>query len=386
MYTYQFDKVIDRMGTNSLKFDFAPERGKPEGLLSMWVADMDFPAPPEVLDDLQHAIRHGIFGYSDAKDDYYGAVSAWFTSRYNYTFSKQDIIKAPGVVYALAQIIRALTKEGDAVLIQTPVYYPFYSLIQENGRLIAPNPLTYKDGKYSIDFEDFEKKVIEQNVKMFLFCSPHNPVGRVWTREELEKLNAICIKHNVIIVSDEIHCDFVWSGYKFSSFGEINDNAIIATAPSKTFNLAGLQASNIIVKNAELREMLKGEIRRSGYSQLNQLGLIACQSAYSKGGPWLSALKAYLEENIKLCREFLGLHLPKVKLIEAEATYLLLLDFSEYRLEQEELDRRITEGAKLWFNSGTSFGDEGKGFQRMNIACPRSVIREALERLKREFT
>jgi len=382
---YDFDTVIHRRGTSSIKYDFAAERGMPEGIIPMWVADMDFTAPPEVLEDIQKAAAHGIFGYSDAMDSYYNAVSAWFSSRYNFSFGKKDIIKAPGIVYALAQIIRAFTVEGDAVLIQTPVYHPFYSLVRDNGRKIAANPLIYKDGKYSIDFEDFEAKIINHSVKMFLLCSPHNPISRVWTREELETLNAICAKHNVIIISDEIHCDFVWSGYEHTSFGSINENAVITTAPSKTFNLAGLQASNIIVKNTELREKLTAEFHRSGYSQLNTLGLAACQSAYAKGSPWLDALKTYIEGNIILCKEFLTRHLPKISLIEPEATYLLWLDFSAYHLEQKELDRRITEGAKLWLSTGTTFGDEGKGFQRLNIACPRSVLSEALERLKREF-
>ena len=386
---YDFDSIINRRGTNSIKYDFAAERGKPEGLLPMWVADMDFAAPPEVLEDLQKAVSHGIFGYSDAAENYYNAVSAWFASRYDLNFNKEDIIKAPGIVYALAQIIRAFTKEGEAVLIQTPVYYPFFSLIRENGRRIITNPLIYsdsnKEGKYNINFEDFEKKIKDNNVKMFILCSHHNPISRVWTAEELEELNAICIKHNVIIISDEIHCDFVWSGFKHVSFGSINEDAVITLSPSKTFNLAGLQVSNIIVKNAEFREKLITEFNRSGYSQLNTLGIIACQSAYTKGSPWLDALKIYIENNIKLCRGFLEQHLPKIKLSEPEATYLLWLDFSAYNLEQEELDRRITEGAKLWLNSGTTFGKDGKSFQRMNIACPKTVLTEALERLRKEF-
>jgi cystathionine beta-lyase len=215
-------------------------------------------------------------------------------------------------------------------------------------------------------------------------CSPHNPVGRVWTREELERINKICVKHGVIIVSDEIHCDFTWSGHTHTCFGLLNENAIIATAPSKTFNLAGLQVSNIFIKNEELRNKLKTEITRSGYSQLNTLGIVACQSAYTKGDRWLKELKAYLEDNIRTVREFLSTRLPKIKLVEPQAMYLLWLDFSQYELTQAELDYRI-EKARLWLNSGTMFGAEGKGFQRINIACPKSVLMDALERLEKEF-
>lgn len=270
-------------------------------------------------------------------------------------------------------------------MIQTPVYYPFYDIVRDNGRTLVSNPLVYNKGKYNIDFEDFEQKITSYGVKLFLLCNPHNPVGRVWTREELERMNRICIKHGVTVISDEIHCDFIWGEHRHTCFGLLNENAVIATAPSKTFNLAGLQVSNIFVKNEVLRNKLKAEISRSGYSQLNTLGIVACQSAYEKGSEWLEALKAYLAENIRLVQEFLSMRLPKVKLIEPQAMYLLWMDFSEYGHTQTELDRRITEGTKLWLNSGTMFGEEGKGFQRINIACPKSIVIDALERLEKEF-
>ncbi|MCL2003982.1 MAG: pyridoxal phosphate-dependent aminotransferase [Oscillospiraceae bacterium] len=382
---YNFDNDINRHGTNSLKFDFAAERGKPNDVLPMWVADMDFPAPPEVLADIQKAVAHGIFGYTEPKDDYYSAVSDWFGSRFGYQATRREIVKAPGVVFALAQTVRAFTAPGEPVMIQTPVYYPLYHVIQDNGRTLVTNPLRYSEGKYSIDFEDFERKIIVCGVKLFILCSPHNPVGRVWTRDELDELNRVCVKHGVTVVSDEIHCDFVWDGHTHTCFGLLNENAVVATAPSKTFNLAGLQASNIFIKNAELRGKLKAEIKRSGYDGLNTLGLAACQSAYSKGRPWLNELKAYLTANIRLVREFLAERLPKVRLVEPEGTYLLWLDFSEYGFTQDELDRRVTEGAKLWLNSGTIFGAEGEGFQRINIACPRAVLADALDRLEKAF-
>ncbi|MCL2029635.1 MAG: pyridoxal phosphate-dependent aminotransferase [Deltaproteobacteria bacterium] len=382
---YDFDAIIDRRGTNSLKYDFAREKRKPEDLLPMWVADMDFAAPPEVLADIHRAVSHGIFGYTEPKDDYYQAVSDWFGSRFGYNASRREIVKTPGTVFALALAVRAFTGPGEAVLIQTPVYYPFFEIIRNNGRALAANALLYDNGAYSIDFEDFESKIINHGIKLFILCSPHNPVGRVWSRNELQRLSRICVKHDVTVVSDEIHCDFVWPGHTHTCFGTLNENAVIITAPSKTFNLAGLQVAHLFVRNSGLRGRLKAEIRRSGYSQMNTLGLAAAQSAYAKGGPWLGELKEYLLGNIGLVREFLTARLPKIKLIDLEGTYLAWLDFSEYGLSQDELDRRITEGAGLWLDSGTMFGPDGEGFQRVNIACPRKVLIDALVRLEKEF-
>ena len=382
---YDFDTVIDRKNTDSLKYDFARERGLPEGLIPMWVADMDFSAPPEVLADIQKTAAHGIFGYTEPKDDYFDTVAGWFSSRYGYTALKKEIVPTPGVVFALAQMVRAFTEPGETVLIQTPVYYPFYSIVRGNGRALAVNPLKYEDGKYTIDFEDFEYKLTKENVKLFILCSPHNPVGRVWSKWELERMNAICRERGTIFVSDEIHCDFVWQGNTHTCLGVINEDAIIATAPSKTFNLAGLQASNIFIKNAALRNKFIKTMRGSGYGQLNTIGLAACKSAYLRGGEWLLQLKAYLAENIRLTREFLGERLPKIKLAEPEGTYLLWLDFSAYRLPQAELDRRVIETAGLWLDSGTMFGPEGEGFQRINIACPRATLTQALSKLEKAF-
>jgi cystathionine beta-lyase len=382
---YNFDTVIDRSNTNSLKYDFAAERGKGDipDLLPLWVADMDFQTP--VIADLQRVVAHGIFGYSDVKSDYADTVIAWFKERFGYSFKPTDIVKCPGVVYALATAVKAYSEVGDTVLIQTPVYYPFYSVITDNDRKLAVNPLVYTDGKYTIDFADFERKIVENNIKLFLLCSPHNPVGRVWTRTELEHINAICKAHNVTVVSDEIHCDFVWGDNKHTNYGLLDDGAVICTAPSKSFNLAGLQVSNSIIKNPILRGKFKTEIYKTGYSQLNTLGLYACQSAYGKHGDWLDELKRYLSGNIDLIRAFVSEHLPKVKLVEPEGTYLLWLDFTAYGLPQKELDDRILHGARLWLDGGTMFGDEGTGFTRVNIAAPRSIIQTALERLQGEF-
>jgi cystathionine beta-lyase len=382
---YDFDVMVDRKNTNSLKYDFARERGVPEDALPMWVADMDFPAPPQVLDDIHKAVSHGIFGYTEVKDDYYDAVLRWFSSRYDVEADKRSIVKSPGVVYALAQSVRAFTNAGDAVIFQTPVYYPFYSVTRDNGRKVVENPLIYADGKYTLDFEDFEAKIEKHAVKLFILCNPHNPIGRVWTRAELERLNAICAAHGVTVVSDEIHCDFVYPGHVHTSFARLSDDAVIATAPSKTFNLAGLHASNIFIKNEALREKFADQLNQSGYSQSSALGLVACQSAYAHGGEWLEQLRAYLCESIRLTGAFLSERLPKVKLVKPEGTYLLWLDFSAYGLSPKELDRRIAYGAKLWLDGGTMFGTAGAGFQRVNIACPRATLSEALNRLYREF-
>jgi len=378
---YNFDKIINRRNTNSLKYDFAIERGKPADILPLWVADMDFPVPHEVLQDLQIAASHGIFGYTETKSDYDDAVINWFKKRFNYTVKPEEIVKTPGVVFALAQMIRGFTQPEDGIIIQTPVYYPFYDIIEDNNRKLVTNPLVLNNGKYSINFADFEQKIVENNVKMFIFCSPHNPVGRVWTKAELKKLSDICERHNVLVISDEIHCDFVFDGNAHTVFGEINENAIIATAPSKTFNLAGLQVSNIFIRNAELRRKLKLEIHKSGYSQLNTLGLTACKSAYQHGEEWVDQLNEYLFGNVTLVREFLAERLPKIKLIEPEGTYLLWLDFRELGQTQAELDDIITNKAKLWLSFGTVFGKDGEGFWRINIACPREILKTALERL-----
>ena len=383
---YDFDAVIDRRGTDSLKYDFAREEGKRPGLLPMWVADMDFAAPPEVLADLRKSVDHGVFGYTEPKgDSYYDAVAGWFGGRFGYHVGRDEIVKAPGLVFAISQAVRAFTEPGDAVLIQTPAYYPFYDIVRGNGRELAVNPLPYAGGKYGIDFGDFERKIAGRGVKLFILCSPHNPVGRVWTRDELGRMRDICAGRGVAVVSDEIHCDFAWPGHAHTCYGLLDENAVVATGPSKTFNLAGLQISNILVKNPDLRAKLVAEFARSGCHQMNTMGLAACRSAYAKGAPWLGELRAYILGNIRLLREFLEAELPNVRLVEPEGTYLAWLDFSAYGLSQGELDRRVEEGAGLWLDSGTLFGPEGAGFQRVNLACPRATLAEALGRLKKEF-
>ena len=387
---YNFNEIIDRKGTNCLKYDFALERGKPEGVLPLWIADMDFKAPPLVLERLSEIVNHGIFGYSDSKEKYFSVLKDWLERRFGWEVQEEWLVKTPGIVFAIACAIHAFTKEGDAVLIQQPVYYPFSETILDNERKLVNSPLKRNGDRYEIDFEDFEEKIVQEQVKLFIFCSPHNPVGRVWKKEELKKVGEICLKHGVIVVSDEIHSDFVYSGHKHTVFAslskEISDITITCTAPSKTFNIAGLQISNIFIENPVLREKIKKAIARTGYSQVNQIGLAACQAAYEGGEEWLEELKVYLAENIEYTREFLKEHLPKITLIEPEGTYLLWLDFKAYGLTEEEREELIVNEAGLWLDSGSMFGPDGEGYERINIACPRKTLEKALDQLKEVFS
>ena len=382
---YNFNLVVNRKNTNSLKYDFAAESGKADDILPLWVADMDFPTVPEVTEALVKASRHGIFGYTDVKDDYFEVLRNWFSSHYHWEIERKWLVKTPGVVFAIAMAIRAFTKENEAVLIQRPVYYPFSEAIKSNDRKLINNPLVYEKGKYHIDYHDFEEKIIKNNVKLFILCNPHNPVGRVFTKNELIRLGDICIKHNVLIVSDEIHADFIYSGFEHLNFANLKpeflDNTITCTAPSKTFNLAGLQVSNVLIGNPKLKSAFNTEILKSGYSQLNTMGLVACQTAYKYGENWLIELKEYLHENLIYVKDFLEKHIPEVKLIEPEGTYLVWLDFNQLGLSEEELEELITNKAKLWLDAGTMFGPEGLGFQRINIACPRETLSFALTSL-----
>lgn len=382
-----FNIVVNRKNTNCLKYDFAVRRGRPENVLPLWVADMDFKVAPEITQAIEKRVAHGIFGYSEVKEEYFEAVAAWMEQKHGWRVEEDWLVKTPGVVFALAMAVQAFTEPGDAVIIQQPVYYPFSEVIADNGRRIVDNTLELKeDGKYHINFEDFEQKVKENHVKLFLLCSPHNPVGRVWTKEELKKIAAICRKYDVIVVSDEIHEDFVFNG-KHQVFADLSEDAknrtITCTAPSKTFNLAGLQVSNIWIANPKLREKFKKQIAAAGYSQLNTLGLTACEAAYRYGGEWHAELLGYLKSNLNFLREFLQTRLPEVKLIEPEGTYLVWLDFGSLGLTEEQREELLTKKAGIWLDSGAIFGAAGEGFERINIACPRSILKDALERIER---
>ena len=383
---YDFDKITDRRNTNSIKFDFASERGKPDGILPLWVADMDFPAPPCVTEALVEKSRHGIFGYSESKGDYFEVLHNWFFNRFDWDIRPEWLVKTPGVVFAVTTAIRALTEKGDAVLIQQPVYYPFSESVRVNGRKLVVNQLVSSGEKYLIDFEDFEQKIIRNGVKLFVLCSPHNPVGRVWTEDELVRLGEICRKHDVIVVSDEIHADFTYPGHRHLVFAGIRPSfseiAVTCTAPTKTFNLASLQISNIFIENAEIRRKFRREIWKCGYSQPGIMGIIACQAAYAGGGEWLEDLKQYLAGNLDFLRGFLLEKLPQIRLVEPEGTYLAWLDCRALGLDDKKLEDFVENRAGLWLDPGTLFGAGGEGFQRINIACPRPFLKQALTRLK----
>ena len=389
MDAYNFDEVIDRKGTNCLKYDFAGDRGYPEGVLPFWVADMDFRTAPPVIEELARRVQHGIFGYTDPGADYRAAVWNWMKTQHDWTPAVGSLTITPGVVFALGMAVQSFTAPGDAVLIQQPVYYPFSSIILGNDRQLVNSPLVLKDGHYEIDFVDFEQKITSKNVKLFLLCNPHNPAGRVYTRDELQKMATICLQHGVTIVADEIHNDFIRKGYEhtvLASLGnDIAQHVVTCTAPSKTFNLAGLQISNIFIENESMRQKFRATIDHAGYSQPNALGMFAAQAAYEKGLPWLEALRDYLEQNYQKTKAFLEKELPKVQLIEPEGTYLLWLDFRAYGLSAKELDDIIVHEANLWLDSGHIFGKDGEGFERLNIACPWATLEQGLKQLARTF-
>lgn len=382
-----FDNLIDRKNTASLKFDFAVKRGKPADILPLWVADMDFKTSSYILDAIKERVEHGIFGYTESTDSYFEAVRDWLYNKHGMEIEEEWLVKTPGIVFALAMAVKAYTSEGDSVLIQQPVYYPFSEVITDNKRILVSSDLVLgEDGKYTIDFEDYEKKIVENDVKLIFLCSPHNPVGRVWTKAELEKLADIALKHKVIIVSDEIHEDFTFEGYKHTPLANVNPQLaellITCTSPGKTFNLAGLQISNIIIPNKELREAFIKQTDAAGYSQLNTLGLVACEAAYRNGDEWYQGLKKYLQDNLDFVRDYLKQELPEIKLIEPEGTYLIWLDLRGLGLSPAKQEDLIVNKAKLWLDSGSIFGKSGNGFERINIATQRSVIKEALDRIK----
>ncbi|MDE7016571.1 MAG: pyridoxal phosphate-dependent aminotransferase [Lachnospiraceae bacterium] len=383
---YDFDEVVDRRQSGCVKYDFAAEKGMPEDVLPLWVADMDFKAAPCIVERLQKDVTFGIFGYTDSKEDYFHALANWYDAYFDWKVEKEWLVKTPGVVFALATAILALTKEGDSILVQQPVYYPFSAVIKDNNRKLVDNGLILADGHYEMDFEDFEEKIVQENVKLFLLCSPHNPVGRVWTKEELWRIGDICLRHGVKIVSDEIHSDFVYPGHKHYMLPTVDerlkDISIVCTAPSKTFNLAGLQASNIWIPNEEMRNAFVQKMAAIGYCHVNMIGQHACQAAYEGGREWLEQLKEYLKGNLDFARDYLERHIPQIRLIEPEGTYLIWLDCRALGLSEEALENMIVHQAKLWLDRGAIFGKAGEGFERINIACPRSVLEDALKRLE----
>lgn len=384
-----FNKVIDRTNTECLKFDFAVRRGRPADVLPFWVADMDFQTSSYILDALQKEVQHGIFGYSETKEEYFASVQSWMKRRHNYDVAEEWLIKTPGIVYALAQCVCAYTEPGDAVLIQQPVYYPFSEVVVDNNRKLISNDLVLgEDGQYQIDFADFEQKIVENHIKLFLLCSPHNPGGRVWTKEELTRMGDICVSHHVVVAADEIHEDFDFQR-KHTVFATIKpefaDISVTCTSPSKTFNLAGLQTSNNFIPNPELREKFGHQVAASGYSQLNVMGLVATRAAYDHGEEWLDAVKRYIWENIEYTVNEIN-EIPGLSVVKPDGTYLLWIDCRGLGLNTQELDEFILKDAKLWLDSGAIFGACGEGFQRINVACPRATLDRGLSQLREAVT
>lgn len=381
-----FDTIIERKNTNSLKYDFAAEYGMPEDVMPLWVADMDFRVSSYIQEAIRQKVEHGIFGYSDAKDEYFKAVAGWMERHHNWKVEKEWLIRTPGIVFALATAIKAFTREGDGVLICQPVYYPFREVVLDNNRKLVNSALVQdENGRYRVDFDDFEEKILRENVKLFILCSPHNPVGRVWSREELIRIGEICKKHNVLVVSDEIHGDFVYEGKHQVFLGlceEYKEFSIVCTSPSKTFNIAGLQMSNIFIPNEDLRKKFAHQIRAAGYSELNTVGLAACEAAYGHGEEWYEGMLSYVESNIDYVMEFLKENLPQITMGKPEGTYLVWLDFRGLSLDSDKLNELIVQKAGLWLDEGEMFGEEGKGFARVNVACPRKILTQALNKLK----
>ena len=383
---YDFDTPIDRTHTWSIKHDFKKENGKADDILPLWVADMDFRSPDSVVEALKKAVDHGIFGYSRADESYFDAVAAWYQKRHHLTLQPEWMTCTPGIVFALSIAVRAFTQEGDAVLIQPPVYHPFSRAILRNKRTLVENPLVLKDGHYEMDLEDLEQKVLDEHVKLMILCNPHNPVGRVWTREELTALADICLRHHVYVISDEIHGDFVWQGHEQTPYASISEEAclhsMMCTAPSKTFNLAGMATSNLFIPDPEMRRKFRSELLDVGQENMNRLGLFACRAAYEGGGEWLDQLIGYLAGNLALVRDFCKNRVPQIQLVEPEGTYLAWLNCRELGMTDDELMAFFSDEAKVWLDPGTHSGEQGSGFMRFNLGSSRSVIAQALDQIE----
>lgn len=377
---YDFDEQISRRGTDSYKWDSAES----EHVLPMWVADMDFPTAPAIVDALKKRIEHGIFGYTRVSESYYKVVTDWFSRRHNWTVNREWIIYTSGVVPAVSAIIKALTVPGDKVLVQTPVYNCFFSSIRNNGCEMVSSPLCYADNTYTIDYEDLECKAADPKVKIMLLCNPHNPAGRVWKREELVRIGAICIRHGVTVVSDEIHCELVFPGHRYTPFASISEDflrhSVTCLSPSKAFNIAGLQIANIVCADANRRSKIDRAINDNEVCDVNPFGVIATQAAYNEGEKWLDQLIEYLHANYLYMREFCREHLPEFPVTVLEGTYLVWMDCRKLGLPSEELERQLMEQGDLWLNAGIMYGMEGEGFMRWNIACPRTTLIDGLTR------
>jgi cystathionine beta-lyase len=395
---YDFDQVISRQDTDCAKYGRICPGDDPlvwvttdecfsdDPLLPMWVADMDFAAPQPVIDALVGRARHGLFGYTMVSDDFHQAVVGWMQRRHGWAVDPDWICTAPGVVPALFMIVRAFTAPGEGVLIQPPVYYPFYNAIERTGRRIVRNPLIFENGRYTMDFADLEQKVSAADVKLAILCSPHNPVGRVWDRDELARFGDICLEHDVLVASDEIHSDLMLNQTVFTPYGMLSpdlvENVIICHAPSKTFNLAGLKTSNLIIPNQQIRQRYQDALQDNAMLGVNAFGIVALKAAYNHGEEWLEQCLDYLNGNLAFLEAYVAEHIPQLSVIRPQGTYLVWLDCRSLGLDKHALKRLFLEQARVYLDDGYLFGDEGDGFQRMNIACPRSILATALDRIR----
>lgn len=384
----QFDQTINRKKTQSVKWDTIEETYHQEGLLPMWVADMDFKAPEAVRSAFQVYLDQGVFGYSIVPDSLYEAIISWQKKRHNFSVKKEDILLNSGVVPSMALSVQAYTNPGDAVLIHDPVYPPFAEVVRENDRKLIRSQLSPED-KFVMNFAEMERLIQEEDVKLFILCNPHNPGGRVWSKEELQQIGNICKKHDVIVVSDEIHQDIVYKPETFTTFQNaepsFKDFSIVLTAATKTFNLAGIKNSMVFIKNAELKQAFEKVQKQNQQNGINTFGIIGTQAAYEEGAEWLDSLLDYLKENIDFTYNFFQKELPNVKLSKPEATYLMWLDFSAYPLTDKQLEEKIVNEAKVVLNPGISYGSQGSQHMRINIACPRTTLKEGLERIASAF-
>jgi len=389
---YDFDTLVSRENTNSVKWDCIPagDDSVKDKLLPLWIADMDFVCAAPIVEAMRRRVDRRIFGYSmPYTDEYLEAVTGWFRRRAGWDIDRESVVVAPGIVPALGILLRSLTNEGDGIIIQTPVYYPFGQKIANNGRRVVTSSLINSDGFYAMDFDDLEEKAKDPKSTMMILCNPHNPVGRVWTPEELSAVAEICLKHDVLLVSDDIHCDLVRETSRYTPVGTLNDDEriITCTAASKTFNLAGLQTSNIIMKDKRQRELWRREAQdRCGLYGCNPMGIVAPQAAYSEGGPWLDQVNAYISANLEFVGEFVAEHLPKARYWFPEGTYFAWLDLREYGHTAEQLEELMIYRAHVALDEGYIFGEEGQGFERINVACPRSILRDCLERMERALS
>lgn len=374
---YDFDKTIDRRATNSYKWDRAPE-----GVLPMWVADMDFRTAPAIIDALQKRVAHGIFGYTRVPDAYYDAVTSWFSRRHGWDIDREWIIYTSGVVPAVSAVIKALTVPGDKVIVQTPVYNCFFSSIRNNGCEIVSNPLRRTADTYEMDFDALERCAADPRAKVMLLCNPHNPAGRVWTPDELTRLGNICLRNGVTVVADEIHCELVYQGFKYTPFASLSDaflhRSVTCVSPSKAFNIAGLQIANIVAFDNDLRSRIDKAININEVCDVNPFGVAATIAAYNEGEEWLNQLVDYLHGNYEAMAEFCRRELPEFPITRLEGTYLVWMDCSSLGMPSDALEHALLDDARLWLNAGTMYGAEG--YMRWNIACPRSVMLDGLNR------